>query len=556
MQARSVRRRIPRSRLLLLLLLLLASACRTLALDQSQSPIPKPVELTSANSGWTEITAGVVPKTGANGPGKLFVFGSFKGLSAGLTGSGAADIALPAAPGIGGHWSNDQQSIQLANGDMLLSWNGYSNTFDEQFSKSPWWNQWPTDDGKAPQGVGYPADRNGIRPAELIWRYSAKDDQWSTAVTKLDSALVGAVDTNGAVQRSYCAQGVPWVVGFDRPEFYADPWSAGKLPGGKQRLIMTTRCGRLDDDSEQLFVSEDSGENWLDSGIRLPGGMTTVAASASGNVFILQGTTIYVSEDHGRTIAPWSKAGFDLTTSGFPLAALPGSETGVGHPFVAPTPLATVGPSSALAVYPSVETVTVDGKPIQRQVAVVVLFIAPSGGDPAPVVLPLTIVRARYAGGSVILPTLITEDRPLGNVASLLYWLETTGKPATPGTDAATLLARYLYFGRPQEFPSPIRDLSDGAGFQTKTIAPYGFGDYMKGAFYYDASKKTLNFVAVWPQEKADGTVKPFVRVITLTDGPKKNIALTAAHAAPVAKANGKLVQPCEKCLTKAVEKD
>ncbi|HEX8407700.1 MAG TPA: hypothetical protein VF883_02470 [Thermoanaerobaculia bacterium] len=536
-------------------LLFAAGGCRTLSQDQSQSPIPDPVELTSANSGWNEITAGVVPAIGAGG-GKVFVFGSGKGLTHGLNGGATTDIALPSSAAVGGHWANDQQSIQLAGGDMLLSWNGFSNTFDEEFSKSEWWNKWPTDDGQAPQGVGYPVERNGIRPAELIWRYSAKDDQWSPTVNKLDAALVGAVDNNGSVKRSYCAQGVPWVAGFDRPEFYADPWSVDPANPAKQRLLMSVRCSRSDDDSQQVFVSEDSGATWEDSGIRLPGGMATVAASASGNIFILQGTTIYVSEDHGKTIAPWSKSGFDITTSGFPLAAVQGTESGVGHPWVAPTPISTVGPSSVLAVYPSVETITVKGQAIKRQVAVVVVFIAPSGGDPAPLVLPLTIVRAKDPGGSVILPTLITEDRPLGNVASMMYWLETTGKPATPGTDPTTVIARYLYFGRPAEFPSPIKDLSDPAGFQTTTIDPFGFGDYMKGAFYYDQSKKTLNFIAVWPQQKSDGTVKPFVRVITMTDVPKNNLALTGAKPAPKAVPSPKMVHPCEKCLTRAAKKD
>jgi hypothetical protein len=453
---------------------LTACTCKSLASAQAQSPIPNPLELDAKGDGWTEISAGVVPVISVSGDGKFFVFGNSNGLARGLhtAGPGPFDIPLPSAPNIGGYWSNDQQTIQLANGDMLLSWNGYSNTFDEQFKSSEWWNKWPTADGNAPGGVGYPVERGGIRPAELLWRYSAQDDKWSTTVNKLDAALVGALDANGKVQRSYCAQGVPWVVGFDRPELYADPWGVDKTDPTKQRLVLSVRCQRSDDDSRQIFVSNDSGAVWQDSGIRLGGGMASVTATSSGRLFILQGTTLYFSDDHGNSIAPASASGFDVTDPGHPLAALQGTDTGVGPPFVAPTPIAAVGPSTVLAVYPSVEIVTVNGISISRQVAVVVLALVPLKEDPTPIIFVLKVIRAKAADGSVILPMFITDDRPLGNPASMLYWLETTSKPATPGTDPVTLVARYVMFAGTGAFPTEAKDLSTAQASRRRLSIP------------------------------------------------------------------------------------
>jgi hypothetical protein len=510
------------------------------------------VELTTNGDGWREVSAGVA----SNGTNRtLFAFGTGKGLSRAIPVAGAApfDIVLPGSPGVGGHWANDQLTVQLANGDFLLSWNGYSNTFDAQSETSDWWDKWLTADGLAPAGVGYPVDRDGIRPAELLWRFSAASGSWGP-VNKLDSALVGATDTTGAVQRGYCAQAPPWVGGFDRPELYADPWSVGADPL-IQRLYMTTRCARIDDDSSQVFASFDSGATWQDSTLRLPPGMAAVTATSSGRLFILQGTTVYLSDDHGKTFAlvqtgeETPHAGFDITTSGFPFSAL-GSEIGTAVPFVAPTALAALGPSSVLAVYPSVETKTVGGKPITRQVAVVVVIAVPKKENAAPFLVPLKVIRAKAAEGSVILASFITDTRAVENPASMLYWLETTSRPATPGTDPVTLVARYALFAGPGKFPTASKYLSDNAGFQTKNLESHGFGDYMKGTFYYDDGLKTLNFVPVWPQEKSDGTVKAFTRIVTLADGqvsPPPTSKISGGKQAPRAKPSGGYA-PCDKC--------
>ena len=514
-------------------LFLVLAACQSLNPAQSLSPMPSPTELPSGGDGWTEITSGVVQHAGGGG-GRLFVFGNGNGSSWPLQNStvAASDALVPMATHLG-RWGSDQQTVQLANGDLLLSWNGYSQLDDAEFKKSEWWSKWPVDGQELDDLLkNYPGvtatpnadaptkqNRNGVRPAEVLQRYSANEDKW-IAQTALDSALVGGSKADGTIARSLCAQSVPFDKGFDRPELYADPWGVDNANPSKQRLFVAVRCRRNDDgdDSEQLFTSNDSGAIWNDSGVRLPGAMTSVTATPSGRVFLLQAVgnamEMYYSDDHGKTVG----TGFDIATPGLPPSALEGEIAGVGMPWMAPTPIAAVGPSAVLAVYPSVENVAVNRQAIQRQVAVVVLVSVPLTQDPKPVIAPVIIIRAAAADGSVILPSLITDTRAVDNPTSMLYWLETTGIPKTPGVDPTTLVARYAMFGGAGNFPGPTQLLSGSTGFQTTTVQHYGFGDYMRGTFYYDDELKTRNFVAVWPQQKADGKVKPFARIITFAD--------------------------------------
>jgi len=262
------------------------------------------------------------------------------------------------------------------------------------------------------------------------------------------------------------------------------------------------------------------------------------------------GHEVFYSDDHGKTLAPASKDGFDITTAGLPYATLKGCVVGVGMPWVAPTPIAAVAPSAVLAVYPSVENVTVKGMDVARQVAVVVL-VAVAGSDPTPIVIPLATIRAKAPDGSVILPALVTDTRAIDSPASMLYWLETTSRPGNPGTNEVKLVARYAMFADADNFPGKRRILSDGEGFKTKNVANFGFGDYMKGTFYYDDALKTRNFVAVWPQQKEDGTVKAFARIITFSDEPLQGPdfkRLGGGVKARSARGMPPLAAPCDTC--------
>lgn len=561
---------------LILLHSFLAHAC-----DPTPPPQPAqispPVHLKSSYDLWLETSAGVA-HTAADG-WKLFVFGSSKGLSAKLTDFSNSPVAplsdglLPPSPPNTRYWANDQLTVQLANGDVLLSWNGSSQIYDADLKQNAvWWNKWPTLDSKAPKDKGYSQFREGVRAAELFWRYSAANDTW-TASGMLDTAYVGGMDKNSAFQSGYCASGVPWVGGLDRPELYPDPWGVNAGDITKQRLYLSAMCSTVDfnkplqfdkngvvvydDQAQQLFISPDSGVTWQSSKLRLNPGVTPMTASSSGRLFMLQyGASaqglsvpvVYVSDDQGQTLSPetpWESP-VDMSYRNeakqiLAVSVLPASTVGLGPPYVYPLSIAAVGPSAVIVVYPSQEAFYVEGdltdegfpKTHLRQVAVVTMLLSPKGQSPS--VIPITIIRAKSELGSVVMTGLITDNRAVDNPASLLYWMETTSTPWDPvGVNSITcawgtpvgVAVRYALFAGPSQFPGPIGTLSDPAGFQRCPPQPpvlpnlpaWSFGDYMKGTSYFDEQAGTVNFVPVWSQEVVPSVnahlVQPFARII------------------------------------------
>lgn len=570
----------------------LASGCDPIPPPNQTAP---PARLTSYNDGWLETSAGVVNSAGDGW--RLFVFGSGMGLSAKLTEFSNSPVATisyglpPPAATNTGHWANDQLTVQLANGDLLLSWNGYSKIPDTNLEQNAlWWNKWPTLDKKAPEQYGPPlTPREGVRPAQIFWRYSATNEQWTPSGV-LDSAYAGGVDKNNAIQSDYYASGVPWVIGFDRPELYADPWGVNASDLSQQRLYLSTSCetvafdkngevkfgadGKpvIDDSLEQVFISPDSGVTWQSSKFRLNRGVTAMTASSSGRLFMLQyGTNakgvgvpvVYWSDDQGQTLSPDTpyespvdvsyrkedkNGALDLTKT-FAASWLPSSTVGLGPPNVYPLSIAAVGPSAVIVVYPSQEDFYVDGdvnnegfsKPHVRQVAVVTMLLAPKGGSPS--VIPLAIIRAKSELGSVVMTGLITDNRAVPNPISLLYWMETTSTPSDPvvGVNSITcdwgppigVAVGYAIFSA--QVPGTIGTLSDPAGFQRCPPKPppvpflpgWSFGDYMKGASYFDVQTETVNFVPVWSQEVASSDptihlVQPFARIVPVFVGAKQ----------------------------------
>ena len=349
----------------------------------------------------------------------------------------------------------------------------------------------------------------------------------------------------------YCADLYPWGGGFDRPELYVDPWEVDPNDNSKQRILVSTRCQRSDDDSTQIFTSPDSGVTWEPSGIRLPAstpiGMTS---TKNGRVLFLQMSgvmpVLHWSDDKGKSLAS-PEGGYDITfqypepaegepdphageQKKFEVGALQSGDTGVGPPGVPTLSLARTGLNAAMAVYPAIENVTVNGKPITRQVAAVV-WVLTKGKDQDPVVIPIKIIRAQAAEGSVLMATFIENDSPDQSVAtSLLYWLETTSKPPN-ATDAVKMLARYVVFSG--IVPSQENILSDAAGWEINNRNVYAaLGDYMKGGFY--AHGGVLNFVPVWPQvpttQANKDTSQVFMRVISFT--PEANAKQPEAEMA------------------------
>ena len=214
--------------------------------------------------------------------------------------------------------------------------------------------------------------------------------------------------------------------------------------------------------------------------------------------------------------------------------------TGVGPSQVPMLSLARTGLNAAMAVYPAIESVNIGGKQIDRQVAAVV-WVLTRGKDQDAVVVPIKIIRAQAAEGSVLMATFVEDDRPNQKVAtSLLYWLETATRPTGP-TDmsAVKMLARYVVFSG--IVPSQEGLLSDAAGWSLKNREPYdAIGDYMKGSVY--AHNDTVNFVAVWPQVPATVATqdRSQVRMRVISFKPKAEVTQTSpekmAEAQPAPK--------------------
>ena len=441
---------------------------------------------------------------------------------------GTGSLPAPPTPSTDAPEGSDSQAARLANGDLLLMWSG-STKSALSGNQPSWWNDWGPSGMPSGFSSRFPTgDRAGFRSAQLFWRYSCSNGQWSSTPGMLDSgsAVVLVPDPNNAqstqVQVGFCGELSPGVGGFDRPELFVDPWGVDPQDAAKQRILVSTLCRRTTGDSILVFTSPDSGLTWEPSGINLKSDLPVVMTSTvNGRVLFLtpvgQIPVIYWSDDKGKTLAS-PVEGYDVTyqypdvepgqpdphageQKKYPLAMLGSDVTGVGPTQAAVLSLARTGLNAALAVYPAVESVNVNGKQIDRQVAAVV-WVLTKGPGQDPAVIPIKIIRAQAPEGSVLMATFIEDDSPGQNVAtSLLYWLETASRPTGPtDTSAVKMLARYVLFSG--IVPTEERFLSEPEGWSLKNRIAYdAMGDYMKGSFY--AHNDTLNFVAVWPQVPA-----------------------------------------------------
>jgi hypothetical protein len=567
-----------------LLMILTTAGCKSGCNPTKQtSPGSDPVQLTGTGPTYVEMTAAAAAPTGGGackdgmivvasgsaggGPPQLLMgqlqapFPRSYDLAGWDYGSslwakrGSGALNPPPTPVSDAPEGSDNQAARLANGDLLVMWNGSTKSALPGGQSLPlWWSDWGS--GGMPSGLQsrFPTGaRDGYRPAQVFWRYSCSNGQWSATPGILDSGSA-VVMTNGPNQTllskpGYCAELYPWGGGFDRPELFVDPWGVDPNDNSKQRILVSTRCLRSDDDSTQIFTSPDSGVTWDPSGIRLPAstpiGMTS---TSNGRVLLFQASGVspllHWSDDKGKSLAS-PEGGYDITfqyvdpipgqpdphageQKKFEIGALGSNDIGVGPPQAPTLSLARTGTNAAMAVYPAVENTTVNGKSITRQVAAVV-WVLTKGKDQDPVVVPIKIIRATADEGSVLMATFIEDDNPDQKVAtSLLYWLETASKPAS-STDAVKMSARYIVFSG--IVPSQESILSDAGGWETKNRTVYdALGDYMKGAFYSHAGM--LNFVPVWPQVPSTSTTKDtsqvFMRVISFT--PDVNSVQPAAE--------------------------
>lgn len=553
-----------------LLMILTVAGCKSSCNPtKNTAPVGNPVELTGTGGTYVEMTAAAAAPTGTgackdgmilvasgnvNGAQQLLM-GPVQGVlpvSYDLAGwsdatrlwepRGTPSPEPPATVATGGPVGSDNQAARLANGDLLVMWNGSTQSALPNSHEFTWWNNWPATTPADLKAL-FPAGRNGYRAAQVFWRFSCTTEQWSATPGILDSgtAVVLAPDSSnpGSSQSKigHCAELVPFVGGFDRPELYVDPWGVNAQDNSRQRILVAAQCANSSETSVQVFTSPDSGQTWDPSGIRLGSTPVAMTSTTNGRVLFLNPVgevpVLHWSDDKGKTLASPTE-GYDVTFEypkidppqpdphegeqhKFPVGTLGSDVTGVGPPQGPVLSLARTGSNAAMAVYPAIETVEVDGTEIKRQVAAVV-WVLTRGKDQDPIVVPLKIIRAQKEDGSVFMASFIEDDSPGQKTASsLLYWLETASRPTGPtDTSAVKMLARYIVFSG--IVPSKEGVLSDAGGWSIKNRTAYeALGDYMKGAFY--SHNDTLNFVPVWPQvpasSAAQNTSQVYMRVIS-----------------------------------------
>lgn len=554
--------------------------------NEKASPTPTAVQLKGSGESYVEITAAASAPLGGNGPCKdgMILAGAGDGTERVLMGSLRApwpdkyDAAewnqtswkqagsLPTPPTAATELpvGSDNQTATLANGDLLLMWNGGTLAPLPDGSSLSWWNDWHTENNTTnEQFVGHPlfpdGKRNGFRGALILWRYSCAQGKW-LGTTMLDAGMAQPLDQNNKPQKGLNAYYAPYA-GFDREELYVDPWGVDPGDKGKQRIYVSTRIENDVVRAWQVFMSPDTGANWNPAGIKLNGeAPVAMTSTLGGRLFMLHPgdhrtqPALEWSDDYGASLSS-SEHGYDISyinpkpkpgeQTTFELGWLGADVTGVGAPAMGMLSLARTWPDSVLAVYPAIEEVEVNGKKIKRQVAAVVWVgtYRKEKTDKEPVVVPVKIIRAQVPEGSVIMASFIQDERATNDVnhvaTNMLYWLETASAAPASTTDPVKMLARRLIFVG--LVPDTEKTLSDPAGWEMNNRKTYkALGDYMKGGFY--AYKGTMNFVAVWPQVPATATAKDktqaYMRIVTVADSVKATPpptpgAIPGSHPAP-----------------------
>ncbi len=547
---------------------------------ETTSPTPTAVQLTGKGDSYVEITLAASPPVG-DGPCKngMILAGAGDGTERVLMGS--LQAPLPSSYNVA-QWDDiiwtqkgtmdtpptrdtelpvgsDNQTATLANGDLVLMWNGGTKApLRYTGANLSWWDDWGHGNVVNGQFVNHPwfkddPKRKGFRGALILWRYSCAQGKWLNT-TMMDAATAEPIDVNGKPQRGYNAAWAPYY-GFDREELYVDPWGVDAGDNSKQRIFVSTRIENPIDRVWEVFMSSDTGGHWNPAGIRLGGEAPVVMTTTNNGRFFMfhpsddaKHPILEWSDDHGTSLAS-PKDGYDISyVSGTPQAGslikfdlrkLTGAETGVGEAGPQTLSLARTGENAVLAVYPSTESVTVNNETFDRQIACVV-WVVPKEKDPvtgaveAPIVVPIKIIRAQAANGSVLMPSFIQDNRTNNNVeTNMLYWLETASRPAG-SRDPVKMVARYLLFNG--FVPDTEKMLSDASGWELNNRKQRdATGDYMKGGFYAD--KGNMNFVAVWPQVSPSSPEKnksqAYMRIITVADSTKPKLPMQRAETLP-----------------------
>jgi hypothetical protein len=415
--------------------------------------------------------------------------------------------------------SADNHVLHLQDGTLYISWL-YSSSAPLT-PKPSWW------DAVAGPPNNFPAGSRG----SMLQLISSDCGKTWTRQPDLDSAVIG----NGywGWPQGGANGNEPWIGGWDRQEIYADPYN-GRLYA-TIRAITSTLIGYKDhpDDAYLLFYSDDQGRNWTLSPMRFaswePLSMTS---TPSGRLFLAhcvgtdQGNRLVVDWVDPQDIGNGSSTGSVVIANGtgtfdecgtLQQNALP---AGVAFEYLAHVSLSRIGANNADSIriaYPRIEN--------GRQVRFVMGLTF--GADGKPVVVPLNVVRARDAGGSVLYASFVEPDGPEAkntNVA-VLYWIETTG--------AGRLTARYAAVKDGWEWTAP-------ATLSVASATPYDWipdgswiGHYIRGGFHADAN--SFYYIALWPENGV-----PTLNTVTLSrqaavSPTTKSARWTSAKPAPPA---------------------
>lgn len=467
-------------------------------------PIPSPTPFGLGTRGWETVAELIHPRPWCPNGSAVIAVGNFgqQVMARPLNGSMPPPSVFPPHPsgtslGPAG-WDN--QLGRLVNGDLLMLANATTSESLPAASQPAWWNTWVSDEEAKKAGV--PIPRNGYRQAEELWRSSCGLDaaSWSAPVT-LDSALAGATDAAGNVQPGYCGKRGPWIEGWDRPELEVDPWGANPQQPRKQRIYVSSKCDRDDDNSSQVWMSPDTGATWSNATFRLPrSGVTAMTTLESGRLVMLQcegdDAKVYWSDDFGKTLAV--SAGVNIAPPGLSCAQALGDHVGLVQPGVETLALARMTGDDVLAVYPTVVQIASGGLPAPRDVQRAVVMRIDFGTNP-PTATLTALVKAAADNLSVLQPHLIEDDRPVAlDRMALLTWLETTVvNPLFGSNFGNTIQARAMLFRDfgPGSAAPPVAatDLSAAPWFEVEQN-----GDYMKGGSAPNRYGE-LVFLTSWP---------------------------------------------------------
>jgi len=305
--------------------------------------------------------------------------------------------------------------------------------------------------------------------------------------------------------------------GYDRPEFYADPWI-------KNRVYVATRAGDGSGPGgsqtikTQILQSDDGAQTWQWKNELPLDSVPYLTSLPSGKLYV--GTCC--GNDAGGNPTRMMAFAFDpvantVTTlpmpAGFPkvegIAPLRVDNEGRGI-----SRIGTFADGDYIRLHYTFKTGSDDGAVVGKfkvagtqlqQIGSIELITAPSPGTS---IAGLTVVESDRLDG--------VEDNQFSNPA-MLYWYEVNSSPTSGDYGPGRARFKQLYGIGSAGFPEP---LSVSAGTVSTTWPKFtdSYGDFSTGAFWRNAAGQP-QFMALWTQQDAVGNTSLFVNTLGLQSG-------------------------------------